>query len=320
MHQRFEPWVAEHKARYEGLIDDLGYNPAKYHSQSLDTYKTPAVLLRRNDGLNKSDAEKATLDELKRLFSFSLESESKAEEFINEFYERPAFEGSHLSYAELVVQSIEQGKKVGLVCDHAEDLGDIVKASAALGLAISKNHGTRYTPAFNIWINKLMTRETYMGIPVEDLAGLAGNIRWAMPDTGTALKYGFGPNDSLTKQINYGTLRGYKEDLGVGTIESLVPAGSGMEEIRTSTGELESLSQKPTSEATAQLLGRMDVLIPVSVWKNKWQIGDARELDDIKELPKAERRAPVSQLVSAITASLAQSTANLSGVPVRRLI
>jgi hypothetical protein len=313
MHERFRPWVSKHVLDYPGQIGDLGYDPIAHPSQRIDEFKTLPVVLRPEFGLSDQDA----LGTYWQLFEFNMGSESAARNFVKNFQDQPAFEGSNQTYSELVVDSIEQNKKVGLVCDHAEDLGDVVKASAALGLAITQKHGTKYIPAFNIWINKLMTRETYMGMPVDYLAGLVGNVRWAMPDTGSALDFGFGPKDELTGFINRGTLRGYIGDIKKGTVESLIPGGSGMTKNLTSAGYLESLSQKPTSAATAQLLGHMDVLIPVSVWKDTWQIGEARLLDDIKSLPKSQRAANVQQLVGTITASLAEYTSKLSGVPVQ---
>jgi hypothetical protein len=312
MHQRFTGWVAAHNDRYDGDITDNGYDPENPKiGQRIDECKTEPVCLRGN--LEKDEA----LEMLRQVSVQMMGSEATVQALVDDFKNKPAFDdNSSQTITEAVVGYLDNDQTVGLFSDHAEDLSDIIKVTGGLNLAIGEEYGTEYMDKFNIWVNKLMTREDYRGYPVEFLVGLAGWSRWVMPDSDSARLYGFEPDDEISMHLNAKALRGFNKESSVGKVEALVPGGSGMTPNLDANGQLESLSAPPMESATESLLGRMHGLLPVSLYKNQWRIGYIQPMESIKELPSHQRKARIKRNADNIARLLADQTADIVGLPV----
>jgi hypothetical protein len=320
MHEGFTPWVAEHVKRSEGLIVDTGYNPDKFPSQRIDMPKTPALA-------DSSRSPERVLGELGNHYAQIMNGWSKARLQISAFRTAPAYEDSYESLAEVVANHLEDGKHIGLLTDHAEDLFDMAKGLGGLSLAIAASRGTKYLSSFNTWVNKLMTRQYYHQISHNAITGdrvekdialpyllsVGGGVRWVIPDTENSQAYI--PDGAIREVVNRGALTSFAQDkkAGKGTVEVLVPAGTQMRAKAGSDGMNKYLIAPGMSESTANLLAHLDAIVVFSSWAGRISISKLVEIKPAPEKSKSERK---NQIALQIRELLRQQTQLNSGLRV----
>lgn len=298
LHAKLGPWSQNHKQRYKA-IGTLPYLPAVFKDQMINL-------------TGREIASWAISPIHHQAYIKAVKSAEVANHIINDFELTPAFEEADSpSLVDYAAQLLEEGGSVAVATGHLDSLGDISDFTDGLNLAVSKKYGARYSDRFKVVVNKLMTRETMLRVPIPHLLSIGLAPRWGLPVVG-AEKWGVPPEaQEMVNGLLAKTL--VSEQRQRGQVVGIVPAGSAANQIKNPyTQELEKLIF-PYSDAAAALFARYDGIIPANRWGDEIKIGSVINVAKPKGISSRQYGHEVTDHLNYI---LALQASELAGVPV----
>ena len=201
-HLGLEAWAREHARRYPdmGVID---YDPARYPGQCIETSRSDAVV---DDGTGRRRC--------------------------GMIYERTMGAEGAATLAALGTPAVEirrllsAGKNVAVLTAHADQLHDIGALCAGFAVAFADRDLVARNGTI---LNKVMSRESFRGTPIEELFRPFGNVYWVIPATASADRWGLSPE--VVARINGAALRRVAEDMRAGLLLTFAPGGSAMRRV-----------------------------------------------------------------------------------------
>ena len=270
LHRGLEAWAREHARRYPdfGVLD---YDPARYPGQRIETSKSDAVVgIGRASGRD-DDAVRG------ELYERTMGAEGVA---TLAALETPAPEIKRL---------LRAGKNVAVLTAHADQLHDIGALCAGLAVAFADRDLVARNGTI---LNKVMSRESFRGTPIEELFRPFGNVYWVIPATASADRWELPPE--VVSRINGAALRRVAEDMRAGLLLTFAPSGSAMRRVVNDDGELQSLVIPDVAPGTANLICRFDAYLVAALWNGRVALGPVVELTDAAD-ESHPRGAPRSQ-------------------------
>jgi hypothetical protein len=259
-HLGLEAWAREHARRYPnmGVID---YDPERYPGQSIETSRSDAVV-----------DEVATM---RKIYERTMGAEGAA---TLAAIGVPALEVKRLLLA---------GKNVAVLTAHADQLHDIGALCAGFAVTFADRELVGRNGTI---LNKVMSRESFRGTPIEELFRPFGNVYWVIPATASADRWGLSPE--VVAKVNAAALRRVAEDMRAGLLLTFAPGGSAMRRVVDDDGHLQSLVIPDVAPGTANLICRFDAYLVAALWNGRVALGP---VIDIPEQAKGQARADRSQ-------------------------
>jgi hypothetical protein len=273
LHKGLERWATDHARRYP-LVGMLDYDPVRFVAQQIGTSVTPGAALR------------PALDALRKIYLGS--AGAVAEQTL------AAFE--KLSVGEQIRDSVERGRRVAVLCAHADGLDDAAGFAGAVAVAM---HGSRAATHNGLILNKVMSRETFAGVPIVNLLGAFANIHWVIPDSESARRWGI--SESALRYVNSLGIRSLLAAMRHGAAITFAPAGSAMIPSFDDDGKLVGLRFPPVGRGTLKLLSRFDSYVLTARFGGQVHVSEPR---------------PINTALSEPVAQLGEIVEALAGVPV----
>jgi hypothetical protein len=194
---------------------------------------------------------------------------------------------------------------------HADQLHDI--GALCAGFAVS--FADRDLVARNGTIlNKVMSRESFRGTPIEELFRPFGNVYWVIPATASADRWGLSPD--VVAKINAAALRRVAEDMRAGLLLTFAPSGSAMRRVVDEQGRLQSLVIPDVAPGTANLICRFDAYLVAALWNGRVALGPVIEIPQATGRARAERAQRQRDVVIPALSQMATLVADLAEVSV----
>lgn len=269
LHRGLEAWAREHARRYPdfGVLD---YDPTRYPGQRIETSKSDAVV-----GIGRASGR----DDLA---------------VMREVYERTMGAEGAATLAALgtpvpeIKRLLRAGKNVAVLTAHADQLHDIGALCAGLAVAFADRDLVARNGTI---LNKVMSRESFRGTPIEELFRPFGNVYWVIPATASADRWELSPE--VVSRINGAALRRVAEDMRAGLLLTFAPSGSAMRRVVGDDGQLQSLVIPDVAPGTANLICRFDAYLVAALWSGRVALGPVVEITDAEGESNArgERRS-----------------------------
>ena len=162
-------------------------------------------------------------------------------------------------------------------------------------------------------LNKVMSRESFRGTPIEELFRPFGNVYWVIPTTASADRWRLSPE--LVSKINAAALRRVAEDMRGGLLLTFAPSGSAMQRVVDGEGKLQSLVMPDVAPGTANLICRFDAYVVAALWNGRVALGPVTEITDQERgsSEKREARSERAQRHRAVVALALSQMATLVG-------
>jgi hypothetical protein len=259
-HLGLEAWAREHARRYPnmGVID---YDPERYPGQAIET--------------SRSDAVVREVETMRKIYEGTMGAEGAA---TLAAIGAPAREVKRLLLA---------GKNVAVLTAHADQLHDIGALCAGFAVAFADRDLVARNGTI---LNKVMSRESFRGTPIEELFRPFGNVYWVIPATASADRWGLSPE--VVAKVNAAALRRVAEDMRAGLLLTFAPGGSAMRRVVDDDGRLLSLVIPDVAPGTANLICRFDAYLVAALWNGRVALGP---VIDIPEQAKGQARADRAQ-------------------------
>jgi hypothetical protein len=284
-HLGLEAWAREHATRYPnmGVID---YDPVRYPGQCIETSRSDAVV-----------DEVATM---RVIYERTMGAEGAA---TLAALGTPAPEIRRL---------LSAGKNVAVLTAHADQLHDIGALCAGFAVAFADRDLVARNGTI---LNKVMSRESFRGTPIEELFRPFGNVYWVIPATASADRWGLSPE--VVARINGGALRRLAEDMRGGVLLTFAPGGSAMRRVVDEDGRLQSLEIPDVAPGTANLICRFDAYLVAALWNGRVALGPVIEIaQQAKGRARADRSERHRDVVVPALNQMATLVADLAGVSV----
>ena len=207
-----EAWASEHARRYPdiGVID---YDPVRYPGQRIETSRSDAVV-----GIGgRSGAEEVAA--MRAVYERTMGAEATAV--------LAALGTSTLEIKRL----LSAGKNVAVLTAHADQLHDIGALCAGFAVAFADRDLVARNGTI---VNKVMSRESFRGTPIEELFRPFGNVYWVIPATASADRWELPPE--LVSKVNAAALRRVVADMRAGLLLTFAPGGSAMRRVVDDSG------------------------------------------------------------------------------------
>lgn len=243
LHDALQAWAEDHARRYStmGVLD---YDPIRFPAQRIVTSVSP-----------RASAEHSDPGWLRSTYLGS--GGPVARETLAAFEEvRSASGRGRRSVAEQIAELVERGSSVAILCAHADGLDDVAGFAGALAVAMQ---GSAAETRNGLVLNKVMSRETFAGVPIVTLLRSFANIFWVIPDSDSAHRWGI--SLSALRYVNGLAIRSLLAAIREGAAITFAPAGSAMIPRRDRQGTLIALRFPPVGAATMKLLARFDFYV-----------------------------------------------------------
>lgn len=293
-----EAWAREHAGRYPdiGVID---YDPARYPGQRIETSRSDAVV--GIGGRSGSDEVAA----MREIYEQTMDAEGAA-----------VLAALGTSTVE-IKRLLSAGKNVAVLTAHADQLHDI--GALCAGFAVSFADRDLVVRNGTI-VNKVMSRESFRGTPIEELFRPFGNVYWVIPATASADRWQLPPE--LVSRVNAAALRRVAEDMRAGLLLTFAPGGSAMRRVVDDAGELQSLVIPDVAPGTANLICRFDAYLVAALWNGRVALGPVVEIAEVergahaKGSGRTERAGRHRDVVAQALSQMAALVADLAEVRV----
>jgi hypothetical protein len=279
LHKALERWAADHARRYD-QIGMLDYDPVRFVAQQIGTSVTPGAVVR------------PSLETLRQTYVRT--AGAVAEQTLAAFETR--------SIGERIRDSVERGRSVAVLCAHADGLDDAAGFAGAVAVAM---HGSQAAMRNGVILNKVMSRETFAGVPITNLLGAFANIYWVIPDSESARRWGI--SERALRYVNSLGIRSLLAAVRDGAAITFAPAGSAMIPSFDGDGNLVGLRFPPVGRATMKLLTRFDSYVLAARFGGQVHVGEPRPVE-APQSPPLFANAPLVELGEIVAA--------LAGVPV----
>jgi hypothetical protein len=298
LHLGLEAWAREHARRYPD-IGVLAYDPSRYPGQRIETSKSDAVV----GTARGSDGDDVAV--MRALYERTMGAEGAA------------------TLAALGTQALEikrllrAGRNVAVLTAHADQLHDIGALCAGFAVAFADRDLVHRNGTI---LNKVMSRESFRGTPIEELFRPFGNVYWVIPATASADRWQLPPD--LVSRINGAALRRVAEDMRAGVLLTFAPGGSAMQRVVDEDGRLKSLVIPDVAPGTANLICRFDAYLVAALWNGRVALGPVVEIADrtsdsnAKGQQRPERAQRHRDVVAHALNEMATLVADLAGVSV----
>lgn len=303
LHDSLGLWATDHARRYAEL-DVLEFDSGAYPEQRLESCKT-----RTSASLDLIPAESLT-SVLREAYDRTTGPGGAG--VLSAFLEPAGGAGDVQPLGEQMGSLLREGKSVALLVGHADRLDDIGAfcgaAAVALGDAalITRNGAV---------MNKVMTRESYSGVPIRSLFELFGNIYWVVPETENALRWHFDP--AVSRYVNANAMRAILADVREGIVLTLAPGGSAMVQKKDAAGKLASLTIPSVGRGTANLISKFDSYLVAVSWEGRVLRSPLLPIPDTVHALQPERRRLQAEFVNEAMDTMVRLTERLAGVPTR---
>lgn len=288
LHVALGSWAADHVRRYPGL-EALPYDPAKYPSQRLD------VPVTRTD----FEHETALADDLQEVLRIGYESALALD--------ASRVEASLSSLVPQLVESLERRESIVVLAAHADLLHDVGVIAGGIALGLREPELIRRNGTI---LNKVMSRETFAGVPIAELFHMFGNIYWAIPETANRDRWKI--PSAAVDYLNTSSMRALLADMRRGLVLTIAPTGSASRRVSEDGGP-ESLYVPPISDATANLISRFDGYASAVFWEGRLL---TTGLTRIPKGGSGDRRQHYLSLADSIMAEMGELISEASGLPI----
>jgi hypothetical protein len=298
LHRGLEAWAREHARRYAdiGVID---YDPMRYPGQRIETSKSDAVVgVGRGSGRDQVTA-------MRDLYARTMGAEGAA---TLTALGTPAVEIKRL---------LSAGKNVAVLTAHADQLHYIGALCAGFAVALADRDLLARNGTI---LNKVMSRESFRGTPIEELFRPFGNVYWVIPATASADRWRLPPE--LVSRINAAALRRVAEDMRAGLLLTFAPSGSAMQRLVDEDGQLQSLVIPDVAPGTANLICRFDAYLVAALWNGRVALGPVIDVagpereSRARGEPRSERAQRHREIVAHALDQMATLVADLAEVSV----
>ena len=207
---------------------------------------------------------------------------------------------------------LSAGKNVAVLTAHADQLHDIGALCAGFAVAFDDRELVARNGTI---LNKVMSRESFRGTPIEELFRPFGNVYWVIPATASADRWGLSPE--VVARINGAALRRLAEDMRAGVLLTFAPGGSAMRRVVDEEGRLQSLVIPDVAPGTANLICRFDAYLVAALWNGRVALGPVIEIThEAKGRVRADRAERHRDVVVPALNQMATLVAGLADVPV----
>lgn len=291
LHESLAPWAAEHSQRYQDIAT-LPYDPRRFKSQQI----------RHGVTRTRFESADARISGLERLLS---------ESFGSALGVNPARVREALAPVAGSLRSrLRSGQSVVLVTAHADALHDVGVFCGGLAITLRDASLIRRNGAI---LNKVMTRETFRGAPIEKLFALFGNVYWVIPETPSADRWGI-PH-AARSYVNTAAMRAVVKDMRRGIVLTIAPSGSVIH--RSADSGEDSLEIPPVGASTASLVARFDAYLPAVMWGGDVLVGPVSPTKSTPLTDRSRRKRLEESLMNSIMEDLAAMATDAAGTPVR---
>ena len=290
VHAAYDKWLADMAIRPGNMLIPFGYDPEKYPEQSIYYPKIDA-----HDPYPQwmPDALYYAGVDLKMVRSLGALAYLK---MLDQLRNQPVSSDDKTLLVDRLVdnQNGEDKRNTLVVTSHItfHELG-YFKAMRMLA-----KHDRHNIANNGVLLNKIMTRQTYMGKSLVDTFKPASNIYFSMPVSASAEK--FGVPDVATKIGNALFLKALKPDLKAGGLE-LDAALTGKQIIPIYKDDgIDHYVIPNVNESSADLLKGFDDIFGTTILKSggKWKMGIG-QLYDVREMLKTYSPAEIVDMVYA---------------------
>jgi len=298
LHAKLGPWSKNHKQRYKSM-GTLPYLPAVFKDQMINLP-------------GRETASWAIGPIHRRAYIKAVKSAEVADQIISDFASIPAFEEADSpSLVDFTAQLLEEGGSIAVATGHLDSLSDISDFTDGLNLAVAEKYGSRYSDRFKVVVNKLMTRETMLHMPLPNLISIGLAPRWGLPLVGAEKWEVPQEAQEMVNGLLAKTLM--LEQRKRGQVVGIVPAGSAVAQVKDpDSQELQKLVFS-YSDATSALFARYDAVIPANRWEDQIKIGSVIPVAKPKGMSNKQYGHEITDHLYYV---LALQASELTGVPV----